>query len=164
MAQIARYEDGTVSPEVKEIVNEIIGEPCTRKEVGSMRSLSLGFGEESAETKSRNRQYRKWELGTYSSDWKVLDGTNVVLAKTQSNNIGELDTKLGEICLGRLVSVQQVSQSTVRVTLDNGLAIEFTGDVEEEDEYFHVFGPGSRYLEFSEQGWRTGRSDTPWTA
>ncbi len=155
-------EDGTVSPEVNEIVNEIIGEPCTRKEVGSMRSLSLGFGEESTEAKNRNRQYRKWELGTYSSDWKVLDGAGVVLAKEQSKNICELDAKLGAILFGRLVAIQQVSKSTVHVTLDNAITVEFTGDMEDEDEYFHVFGPGSRYVEFSEQGWRAGRSDTPW--
>ncbi len=153
-----------MSPEVNEIFDQIVGQPCTRKEVGSMRSISLGFGEDSLEPKRRKRQYRRWELGSYSGDWKVVNDAGTLLAKSQSTDIGELDAELGALHLGRLTSIEQISKSGVRVNLDSGLAVDIIGDTVDDDEYFHVFGPESVYVEFSETGWQVGRSDTPWTA
>lgn len=153
-----------MNPEVNEIFAQIVGQPCTRKEVGSMRSISLGFGEESLEPRRRKRHYRRWELGTYIGDWKVANDAGVLLAKSHSTDVGELDAKLGALHFGRLLSIQQLSKSGVRLNLDNGLAVDIIGDMTDDDEYFHAFGPGSAYVEFSERGWQVGRSDTPWTA
>src|SRR5579871_1894229 len=94
---------------INEIVYGMIGACCTRKEVGSMRSLSLGFGEQSRERRSRYRQYRQWELGTYDSDWKIIDGTGVLIEKNQSHDIAELDARLQTVLLGRLIAIRQVS-------------------------------------------------------
>jgi len=129
-----------------------------------MRGISLGFGEESLEPKRRSRQYRLWELGAYSGDWRIVNSGNVVLAKGFSSDIGALDAKLATIDLGRFASIQQLSESAVRVNLDNGLGVEFFGDTDGDDEYFHVFCPKNVYIEFSERGWQVGRSDVPWTA
>ncbi len=159
-----RDMDSSMNPTVNEIFDQIVGQPCTRKEVGSMRSISLGFGEESLEPKRRRRQYRRWELGTYSGDWKVVNGAGTLLAKSHSTDIGELDAKLGALDFGRLASIQQISKSSVRMNLENGFSVDIIGDTTDDDEYFHVFGPESAYVEFSERGWQVGRSDTPWTA
>lgn len=151
--------------EVNEVFERIVGQPCMRKEVGPMRSISLGFGDEaSAIDKGRNRHYRSWEFGAYSGDWKIAHGAKVLLAKIDSSDASDLDLKLQSIDLGRLQSIQQISKSIVRMNLDNGLAVEFFGDTDDDDEYFHVFCPENVYIEFSERGWRVGRSDVPWTA
>lgn len=153
-----------VNPEVNEMFRKIVGQPCTRKEVGSMRSISLGFGDESTgATRRRNRHYRLWELGTYSGDWRLIHGASVLLARSNSSDAGELDAGLESLHLGRFVGVQQLSNSAVRVNLDNGLSMELVGDASNDDEYFHVFCPENIYIEFSRDGWRVGRSDAPWT-
>ena len=151
-----------MTPEVNAILEKIVGQPCTRKEVGSMRSLSLGFGEESIDIKRRDRQYRLWELGTYSGDWKIVNDAGVVLAKGMSSDIGELDFKLQTLQIGRFVSIQQLSKADVRLKLDGGVTVDFYGDNNNDDEYFHVFCPENVYIEFSERGWQVGRSDVPW--
>jgi hypothetical protein len=92
-----------------------------------------------------------------------VNGVSVVLAKSFSSDIGELDAKLTLLHLGLFASVQQLSESAIRVNLDNGLAVEFFGNTDD-DEYFHVFCPESVYIEFSQKGWQVGRSDAPWTA
>jgi hypothetical protein len=153
-----------VSPEVNEMFEKIVGQPCMRTEVGSMRSISLGFGEEAKDpNRRRKRHYRLWEIGTYSGDWRIMNGVSVVLAKSFSSDIGELDAKLTLLHLGLFASVQQLSESAIRVNLDNGLAVEFFGNTDDDDEYFHVFCPESVYIEFSQKGWQVGRSDVPWT-
>ncbi len=153
-----------MSPEVNEMLEKIVGQPCTRKEIGSMRSISLGFGEESIEPSSRVRHYRLWEIGTYSGDWRIVNGVSVVLAKSFSSGIGELDADLAPLHFGRFASIQQLTKSAVRMNLDSGLAVEFFGDADDDDEFFHVFCPENVYIECSERGWQVGRSDVPWTA
>ena len=47
---------------------EFAGKPCTRKAVGRMRSLSLGFGTPAhPKTKPSDVGYREWEIGSYRS-------------------------------------------------------------------------------------------------
>jgi hypothetical protein len=51
----------------------------------------------------------------------------------------------------------------VRVELDNGCAVDFLTTLSEDDECFHMFCPGSLYVEFSVAGgWKIGPSDKPW--
>jgi hypothetical protein len=163
MVEIVRDKDGSMSPEVNEIFDQIVGQPCTRKEVGSMRSISLGFGEESLEPRRRKRQYRRWELGTYSGDWKVANDAGVLLEKSSSRDVGELDAKLGALHFGRLTSIQQISKSGVRMNLDNRL-LWTSSAIRRMTTSTSMSSVQSAYVEFSERGWQVGRSDTPWTA
>ncbi|HEV2464239.1 MAG TPA: hypothetical protein VGT04_10560 [Acidobacteriaceae bacterium] len=152
-----------MTAEVCEILEKIVGLPCTRKEFGFLRSLSLGFGDEaSAETKKRNRQYRLWEIGTYSAAWQITNRDVVLLSKDQSGNADELDARLQGIPLGRFKAVRQISETNLELVLDNELLVKISGNAGDYDEYFHVFCPEKRYVEFSKSGWVIGRSDVPW--
>jgi len=134
-----------------------------RKEVGSMRSISLGFGNEAPESsQKRNRHYRLWELGTYSGDWQIVHDEAVLLSKDRSTNIAELDGLLQSIDIGCFVALRQLSKTDLRLDLDNGLVVNFSGNPDVDDEYFHVFCPEAQYAEFSEAGWTIGHSDEPW--
>lgn len=129
-----------------------------------MRSISLGFGDEApADSKKRNRNYRLWEMGTYSGDWQIVHDGIVLLSKDKSVNVAELDGLLHSIDLGCFVALQQLSKTDLRLELDNGLVVNFSGNAADDDEYFHVFCPEEKYAEFSEAGWTLGRSDEPWT-
>lgn len=148
--------------DIDQIFEKIVGQPCTRREVGSMRSISLGFGEEAPKRESRNRDYRLWEMGTYVGDWKVISGGCIALSKNRTTNIGELDALLQTIALGRFVAIRQLSRTDIRIEMDNGSALDISGNSREDDEYFHVFCPDGRYVEFSNAGWRIGSSEGPW--
>jgi hypothetical protein len=155
----------TVSESPSEIFSRIVGQPCLRSEVGAMRSLSLGFGELAEnDSPNRNRQYRLWELGTYSSHWQIVEGSVILLAKHRSMNPVELDASLEAIELGRFAAIRQLSKTDLQLELDNGVAVNFFGKGDVDDEYFHVRGPQKLYVEFSEAGWKVGRSDEPWTS
>ena len=130
-----------------------------------MRSLSLGFGELAAnDSPKRKRQYRLWELGTYSSDWQIVEGAVILLAKNRSISLVELDASLEGVEFGRFAAIRQLSKTDLRLELDNGVAVNFFGKSDVDDEYFHVLGPQKLYVEFSKAGWKVGRSDEPWTS
>lgn len=148
--------------DIDHIFEKIAGQPCTRKEVGSMRSISLGFGDEAPKSKPGNRDYRLWEMGTYGGDWKVIGGGCVELSKNRTTNIGDLDALLQTIDFGRFVAIRQLSRTDIRIELNNGLTLDISGNSSEDDEYFHVFCPDGRYVEFSGAGWRIGSSQKPW--
>ena len=147
------------------MLKSIVGQPCTRREVGRGKSLSLGFGEIASDASRRNgKDYRKWEIGTYDGVWRVARGSVVLLSAQRSNDLGELNQELGAIELGAFMGLRQLSELDVRLELDNGVAVDFLGTSTDDDEYLHVFCPEKAYIEFSPKGWRAARSDEPWNA
>lgn len=152
-----------MTPAINDLLAKIIGQACLRKEIGEMKSISLGFGNVAPlRFKEQHRRYRMWEMGTYAADWEIVDAEGIRLSKRSRHETAEMDRLLQSIDLGRFVAVQQVSETSLRVELDNGLAVNISGDVEDDDEYFHVFCPEEMYIEFSRAGWKVGRSDRPW--
>jgi hypothetical protein len=128
-----------------------------------MRSLSLGFGDELQSSRKAKRRYRMWELGTYYSEWQIVDGAGMLLSKDSSKDLVELDTRLSLINLGKFTSIRQLSSSAIELILDNGVSVHFLGNVRVDDEYFHAFFPNNQYVEFSKFGWKNDRSDLPWS-
>ena len=147
---------------VNELLSKIVGLPCTRKEVGEHRSLSLGFGDEAPKTEPQKRIYRIWELGTYGTDWKILRGVEILVAKESAKTSYELDELLQPIHLGQFKSLHQTSPTDVRIELTDGISIEFSGVPQNDDEYFHVRCPQQVYIQFSQLGWKIGPSNEPW--
>jgi hypothetical protein len=129
-----------------------------------MRSLSLGFGAEVRSTINLNEKaYREWEIGTYRSAWRVVRG-GVVLCGSQDaiDSIDDLNFALGRIHLGRFVSLRQFADLDVQIEFHTGVAVDFLATTSDEDECFHVFCPGERFIEFSVRGgWKVGPFDKP---
>ena len=155
-----------MNSDVERLVEQIVGKPCSRKEVGQMRSLSLGFGSEvRSAIKLNEKVYREWEIGTYRSAWRVVRG-GIVLCGSQDvvDAIDELNLALEGIELGRFVSLGQSSNLDVRTEFDSGVTVDFLATTSDEDECFHIFCPGKRFIEFSVRGgWKVGRADKPWS-
>jgi len=130
-----------------------------------MRSLSLGFGQGvKSAVKLNEKVYREWEIGTYRSAWRVTQGGIVLCGSTDVvDSIDEMNVALGLIDLGRFASLRQLSDLDVRIEFDGGVAVEFLAAASDDDEYFHVFCPGGRYIECSVRGgWKTGPANKPW--
>ena len=152
--------------EVMGLIDQVIGKPCTRKEVGRMRSLSLGFGAEVRSAIQLNEAvYREWEIGTYSSAWRIIrDGVVLCGSQDAVGSVEERNVALARIELGKFASLRQPTLLDVSVEFDNGFSVDFLATTSDEDEIFHMFCPGALYLEFSVRGgWKTGPADKPWT-
>ena len=151
--------------EVREIVKDIIGKPCSRKQVGRMKSLSLGFGE-IVPNKSRLKEsidYAEWELGTYYCSWRILKDGRIVCGSQDTADIDDLNVEISKIEVGRFVALRQLTDLDVRAECDNGIAIDFLATISDDDECFHIFCPENRHVEFKViSGWKIGPSDKPW--
>ena len=143
-------------------INEVINLYCVRQAVGNSTSLSLGFGKKDNEASSE--EYREWEIGTYSGNWRVIKNKQVICASLDDVETNEeLDAKLKTISFGSIRAVSQNDVGDVTLSFDNFVLVEILCLSDEDDEMFHVFCPNSEYIEYNPcSGWRIGRSDSPW--
>ena len=154
-----------MTEEVSVLLTKLRGEPCTRREVGRGKSLSLGFGEEAEQTTiKRSRAYRLWEIGTLRSAWRILKDGVLLCGSRDTDEPAEANKTLAGIELGGFSSLRQLTELDVRVELDNGVAIEFFTAFSDDDETFYISCPGKLWVKFSaREGWQTGPSDQPWS-
>ena len=151
-----------INIEIDKKIDELINLRCVRQAVGNSTSLTLGFGKKDNDASSE--EYREWEIGTYSSNWRIIKDKRVIcgcLDDVDTNE--ELDSKLKEISFGSIRSLSQNEVGDVILFFDNSVVVEFLCLSDEDDEMFHVFCPNSEYIEYNPySGWKTGRSDSPW--
>ena len=144
-----------------------MGKRCCRKRVGHRRSLSLGFGEKilHSNPKAVDNFYGEWEIGTYTSAWRVVSKGQILCGSMNLvDSIEELDQEIQNIFLGSVVSIEVTSLFDIRVSFDDGVFIDFIF-VSTDDEMFHIFGSDSLYIEYKcVDGWLVGKSNTPWVA
>jgi hypothetical protein len=154
-----------MNSDVTELVQQLIGRQCSRREVGRNRGLTLGFG---AEVRSPLRLSEKihseWEIVTYYSAWRVVrEGVLLCGSQDVVDSIDELNLALGRVDFGRLVSLRQFTDLDVRVEFDNRVAVDILATTSDDDECFHIRCPGKRFIRFSVSGgWKTGPSDMSW--
>lgn len=155
-----------MDPNIQDVIKLIIGRPCCRKQVGSMRSLSLGFGNKVPQSNPRVKTtfYGEWELGTYNGAWRISCQGKISCASNDPvESIGELDSALNDIQLGSVIAIGHLTSFDVRVELEPGIFIDFLAATSDDDECFHIFCPNDMYVEFSTQrGWSLGKSNKPW--
>ncbi|PKG97186.1 hypothetical protein [Paraglaciecola sp. MB-3u-78] len=151
-----------INIEIDKKIDEVINLRCVRQAVGNSTSLSLGFGKK--DNDASTEKYREWEIGTYSSNWRVIKNKQVICASLDDVETNEeLDAKLKNISFGSIRSVSQNEVGDVTLFFDNSVLVEFICLSDEDDEMFHVFCPNSEYIEYNPcSGWKTGRSDSPW--
>lgn len=146
-------------------IEQMAGLECSRREVGRSRSLGLGFGQESRISRRLNRTpYREWEIGTYRGAWRVIYAGKVVCGSQDVvDSIGDLDSALQRVALGRFVSLRRAGDLDVRIEFDDDTTVDFLATIRDEDELLHKFGPDGRIAEFSAlEGWRLAPADEPW--
>jgi hypothetical protein len=144
----------------------LIGLQCCRQRVGRWGSLSLGFGGRVPHLKRNavDTFYGEWELGTYSSAWRIVQHGQVVCGSLDAiNSIEKLDGLLQTVKLGAVMGVEALSEFDIRILLNEGVHIDFMCASSDDDEMFHIFGPESIYVEYKcLGGWNVGKSDVPW--
>jgi len=152
-------------PEVVSILQPIIGLPNCRTDVGERKSLSLGFGERVFHQNERLRTqfYGEWEVGTYYSAWRVIKGATILLARGDEGTSNDLAARLEDIPLGTIAVLVQSSPRDLRLEFNTGVIVEVLADTSKPDEEcFHIFLPGKKYMELSAGGvWTLTDSDKP---
>jgi hypothetical protein len=151
--------------EVQVLLKPLIGLECCRVDVGQRKSLSIGFGERVYHGNDRLKTtfYGEWELGTYDSAWRVMQGRNIVLGKGDEGSSEALTEKLQVINLGKVLELTQPSRVDFLIGLENEISIAFFAESSSSDEdYFHVFMPGKKHLAVSNGGiWTYSDSNKP---
>jgi len=154
-----------MNDQVARILEQLIGIPCSWKEAGHARSLTIGFGAEvGSPLNLSGKTHREWEIVTYYNAWRIVRA-GVVLCGSQDavDSVDELNASLGRVDLGRFLSLRQVTDLDVRIEFDSGVSVDLLATTSDDDECFHIRGPAERLVKFSVRGgWRTGRSDSPW--
>jgi hypothetical protein len=160
------YRAATIDVNVRNAFAGIIGKTCCRQRVGRGKSLSIGFGERILQSKPKVADpfYGEWEIGTYSSAWRIVDNSKILCGSLDVvDSIEELDEKLQQVRLGAVVDIEAVSLLDIRVKLERGVFVDFICASSEDDEMFHIFGPDNLYIEYKNiGGWEVGKSDAPW--
>lgn len=167
MAQVTRDPSLTpLPPVIQSALAPLMGRPCCRQRVGRGRSLSLGFGKRIMHSKTKliDPYYGEWEIGTYSSAWRIVCGGIVVFGSSETvDSMTELDAFLQKFKFGSILSIELVSPFDVCVRLEADTQINFLCASSDEDAILHVFGPESLYVEYSQlTSWKLGKSDEPW--
>lgn len=150
-----------MTDQVRSILQGVIGCDCARQEVGSLTSLTLGFGDiDSALPQPTLRDYRKWEMGTYCCAWRISDASSTLLCGSQDpKSIAELDETVGKIDFGRLAKISLDNGLDIIVELNNGIRIDFLMTVSMDYECFHIFCPDNVYIGYSiRKSWQVASS------
>jgi hypothetical protein len=110
------------------------------------------------------RFYGEWELGTYWGSWRVVREGVVVCGNTEIvDSIDQLDDLLRSIVLGRLEALRVLSCFDIQLVFENETHIDILATASEDDELFHIFGPGHTFVEYRVPGfWKSGKSNAPW--
>lgn len=144
----------------------LIGRQCCRQRIGRGGGLSVGFGDRVPHSKPKTVDtfYGEWEIGTYSSAWRIVQHEQIVCGSLDAvNSIEKLDEFLQTLKLGSVVAVEAISKFDIRITLNEGAHIDFMCASNDDDEMFHIFGPESICVEYKcLGGWKVGKSDVPW--
>ncbi len=126
--------------------------------------LHIGFGERIFHNDASlvDPYYGEWEIGTYYAAWRVIKNNEVLCGSSEVvDSLGELNDKLENIKLKKLLSIQMISQLDIRLEFENAIRIEFmdfNGD--KDDEVVHIFGPNKFYAEYLvTKGWVIGVSN-----
>lgn len=147
---------------VEQLLLPLIGQACWRKEVGSRKSLSLGFGRRIRY--NAEREYGEWELGTYYNPWRFVMGTRILCGSHDAYDlIDDLNKTVKLLDIGRFRSLRQMSAFDVRLEFDSGVFTDILAATCDDDEAFHVFCPENKCIVFSPaKGWQVGPSRGPW--
>lgn len=156
-AQIAK--DG-----VSKLVEQIAGKKCVSQQVGSDRSLFLGFGNPCVENGVLGTfTHWEWEIGTYGGAWRVMRASRVICGSQEPiDSIGNLRLALNSIEWGGFRGIHELNEFDIRVELDNGVSVDFLTTYGYQDELIHAFFPHKVAITYScRNGWNVSRSDQP---
>lgn len=156
----------SISAEVSEFIQPLLGKAVCRQQVGDGRSLSIGFGQKvfHSNPKKKDIYYGEWEIGTYTAAWRIIREDQIVIGSQDLfETLTDFDQALHRVMLPPIQVIEQSSNFDIRVVLSGGLSLEFLCASASDDEMFHIFAPDSKYLEFTcKHGWKIGAADAPW--
>lgn len=157
--------DTSIDDGIRAAFAGIFGKRCCRQRAGEYKSLSLGFGEKVLHLRKKSGDSFKgeWEVGTYSAAWRIVKSGAILcggMNPVDSNE--ELEQQVETVELGAVISIEMLSKFDIRITLDDGTFVEFMCASNDDENMFHIFGPGHLFLGYKPtDGWRLGKSNEP---
>jgi len=152
--------------EILNTISSIYGIKCCRVAIGNGNSLSIGFGEKIFHNnpKLKDKYYGEWEIGTYYGSWRIIKNNRIILGSNDfKDDIELVNRRVNDIIFGSIKDINNYSPFDVRVIFNDGMIIDFISTFIDDDEIFHIFCPGGKYIEFKAGGlWEIGKSNTPW--
>jgi len=152
-----------MNEDISKVIKPLLGKKCCRVKVGSYKSLSLGFGEKTYHNDPRlnDDYYGEWEAGSFYCAWRIMRGGNILYGADDSVEYLE-KLNADAIDMGKLISLEQLSDIDMRLKFDSGIVVDFFATVSDTDEYFHIFCPDHIYVELAAGGkWSIGESNKP---
>lgn len=145
--------------EIAHLFDGMKNQPCCRQRIGLNKSLLLGFGKKIPHNKPKRRDTfnAEWELGTYTSAWRVMQANDLVIGSSDSANhssLSDFDDALQKVVLGRFLNITFVeSLKLICLALENDMQVHFFPCSSDDDEWFHVFMPDKTHLEYTQSEW-----------
>jgi hypothetical protein len=149
--------------ELIEILKPLFGKKFCRVNVGRSKSFSIGFGNKIYHNKHylNDRYYGEWEIGTYYCSWRIIKNTKIICGSNDSKNFDELNIYVNNIRFGSIKTISHISDYDIRIELTNRISIDFLCTISDIDEYFHIFCPNNKYIEYSFNKWNICESNKP---
>ncbi len=145
--------------EVNSLIEPMFGTKCCLVSMRDNRSIYFAFDrlivEEGLVLKGQS--HGLWEIGSYSSAFRVISDGQVVLASGNGYaeySPEEINESLGVLEFGSILSMRMLTEFDVRIEFSTGLMVDFLCVFEGEDEVVHIFCPGGRVVVYTVcDGW-----------
>ena len=150
-----------IPDEAEQLLQKLVGQPCTLRRVGGDRSLFIGFGYVETTT---TKPHASTEIGTYDCAWRVSQDGKVLCGRDDAvDDVSELEERLSRIDIGTFAAVSALSEFDIRIQFSTGVSLDILCTISDDDEVMHIFFPDKVVLTFQPvKGWQLGRSDEPW--
>jgi len=140
------------------VIADLKGKLCCCQRVGEHRSLRLGFGERVTRSKMKVRDpfVGEWQIGTYAAAWRIVQNDRIILGSMNpADSCADLDADLEKIQFGPVLNIETSSRFCVRVSLEDGVFIDFMAASSEESEIFFILHPDGSDIEYRcATGWQ----------
>jgi len=150
----------------EEINKKLIGLPCSRIDIGSWKSLSVGLGDryKNNNKNSRVEYYGEWELGTYNASWRFIKNKEIIFGSNnfiENNNAAlSLSTlNLRPLLDEKLMTIKVLSEFDIRFEFSGNMIIDILNCFNDDDEVLHFLHiEGSFWTLLKNNQWENGKS------
>ena len=125
---MAEMNSHKIPASVRAYVESVVGQMCSRRQIGKDRSLNIGFGEVVLHKSARvgevvlhksarvEAEHGTWEIGTYYRSWRIIHGQRIVCGSQDAvDHIDELRQKMNGIEWGHCSAIRQLTDLDVRM-------------------------------------------------
>ena len=113
---------------------------------------------------SRCESCETYDICTWRAAWRICRGGEIVIGSRDVFSEEEFNVKLRALDMGRLESIDMITDWDILIRFANNFTIEFLSLHSDDDSIFDIFTPNEQVVSFSPAyGWQIGESNKPWS-